>query len=243
MGEFGNKYSEEEVLKRIAESSKDQILKQNTEYEKRLDMIDEVFHIEPDPAFLEFAQKYDRQRAKTINKRKYSKPLQVVAAVLVCGVAASALAVETSEAFRVKLYNLLFDDESGGVSMLTEDESDLIGDWEDFWYPAYKPEGMKMISAQNDGEMKIQLLSSDNGDREIRLMEFPLENVWEIDTDTNDMEPVTVGNFSGYLFEDKDNARIKIIWMLDDRQISLIGTGKITTKELTKMAENLKYRE
>lgn len=241
MGRYEKKYSEDEVLKYIAELSQDEVLGRDAEYVKNLDIDDELLHIEPDPTFLEFAREYDKKNAKKDNAQKYRKPLQVVAAVLICFVVVFSLTLEESEAFRVRIYNLLFNDKSGSVTLLTSEDSDLIGGWKDYWYPTYKPDGMELIAAENDGERKIQLYSSDDRNREVRIMEVPLEDKWDVDTDTNSIETIEIGIYSGYLFEDSENNHIKLFWMTEDRQIILFTTGLISKEEAEDMARGLKY--
>lgn len=52
-------YSSDAVLKMVAE-----LLRQETEnhYIKKMEAINEVFHIEPDQKFLEFAREFDKDR-------------------------------------------------------------------------------------------------------------------------------------------------------------------------------------
>ena len=131
MGSFKiwkKEYSADEVLKEVAKLSKEEIVEENKEYLKKTESIDEIFSmLEPDQSFLAFARAYDRKANKRKVTEKRKRILQVAAVFLVCITTMTAIAVETSEAFRVRFYSLFTNETDGSVTLLTEREQEIIG--------------------------------------------------------------------------------------------------------------------
>ncbi|MCI8608831.1 MAG: DUF4367 domain-containing protein [Firmicutes bacterium] len=155
----------------------------------------------------------------------------------------TVIAMETSEAFRVRVYSLLFDESAGGVTLLPEEENSLISEWTDYWYPTYVPDGFQMVAAEKrDGESIIAFESND-GEKRFYIDEFSFNAVMGHDTDTNTVEEVRIGYYKGYLFEDVQNQNITIYWMTDDRQMVVGATGEMDKETIIKIAEGLEYRK
>lgn len=238
-----NQYSADDILKEVAELSKDEIIEKDKEYLKRADSIDEIFPmLEPDQSFLDFAREYDKkaQKQKTVEKRK--RILQIAAVFLVCITTLTAIAVETSEAFRIRLYSLFFNESEGAMTLLPDQERDLIGEWEDYWYPTYVPEKFQMVGAERNPGERVIVFQSNNQQKSFFITEVSLDAVIGHDTDTNTVEEVHIGYYKGYLFEDVQNESISIFWLTDDRQIVVSATGGMDKETVIKIAEGLEYR-
>lgn len=231
------KYSSDEVLKIVAASLKQQVIEEENEYVKKAESIDDIFPIEPDQDFLKFAQDYDRR--KKLHRRK--KTFQTVAMVLVCVFVTSGIALESSEAFRAKVYRLFFDDEAGGVSLFTEEESEKLKDWDGYWYPAYMPEEFQLAGAGFEDVRQVLYYKSEDGFAEVRIIEMPVDVAVNMDTDTTRMEEISIGYHKGYLFEDKENANITIFLLMDQQQVEIRAEGQIDKKTVLKIAESLEY--
>lgn len=237
-----NQYSADDILKEVAELSKDEIIEQDKEYLKRADSIDEIFPmLEPDQSFLEFARAYDKKAKKqrVIDKRK--RILQVAAVFLVCITTLTAIAVETSEAFRVRFYSFFTNETDGSVTLLPEQEQDLIGGWEDYWYPTYVPDGFQMVAAEKRDNESVIVFESNNRKTSFRIMEFSFNVAISHDTDTNTVEEVRIGYYKGYLFEDVQNESISVYWLTDDRQMEVAATGEMDKETVLKIAERLEF--
>lgn len=234
------KYSSEEVLKKVAELSKPEILGEDNEYVKKMESIDDIFAIEPDQKFLEFARDFDGKKKKKDRARRMKRLSQVAAIFLICIVVTFSVALEASDAFRVYFYSLFSNDSNGSVA-LSEHESDLIGDWEDYWYPGFIPEGFNLVDAGDDGGQKILLFESSDGKKELRIIEIPLDASIGIDTDTNSTEEIKVGYYRGYYFDDEKNNHISIFWRTKDRQIVVMASSSIGKEIVKRISVNLEY--
>jgi len=231
------KYSSDEVLKIVAASSKQQVLEREEEYRNKTKLLEEVMSVQPDRDFLNFARAYDSRRKVTRRKKAF----QTIAVVLVCVIAASGIALETSEAFKTKVYSLLFDDEAGGVTLRLEEESEALQDWDGHWYPAFMPEEFYLEASGFDDICWVLFFKSEDGSAEVRIIEMPLDMVVSVDTDTTKMEEITIGYHKGYLFEDKENANITLLLPMDEQQVEVKAKGQIDKKTVVKIAESLEY--
>lgn len=246
MGSFKiwkKEYSADEVLKEVAKLSKEEIVEENKEYLKKTESIDEMFPmLEPDQSFLAFARAYDRKANKRKVTEKRKRILQVAAVFLVCITTMTAIAVETSEAFRVRFYSLFTNETDGSVTLLTEREQEIIGEWEDYWYPTYVPDGFQMVAAEKRDNESVIVFESNDRKISFRIMEFSFNVAISHDTDTNTVEEVRIGYYKGYLFEDVQNQSIDVYWLTDDKQLVVAATGEMDKETVIKIAESLEYR-
>lgn len=201
-----------------------------------------ILDIQPDPEILRRAREYDRKSAKEKRKRRTLKSLQIAAAFLLCFTTMSAIAMETSDAFRVRVYQLFEDKEQGGVTLFTQNEYDMIGDWDNYWYPTYLPENTTMIGAEKDGFEKVMAFRLEDG-VEVRINEYSLDSYISMDTDHTTMEEVRIGYYKGYLFIRDEDLYMRVLWMTDDRQLSVRMEGKLDKELLLQIAEGLEYKK
>ena len=230
----------EEALKKVADLSRQEIVDEDNEYVKKMESIDETFPIEPDQKFLEFAREFDGKKKKRDRAQKIKRFSQVAAVFLVCIVVTLSVALEASDAFRVRLYSLIFNSENGSVS-LSEEESDLIGDWKDYWYPEFIPEGFNLIAAEDDGGQRILLFESNDGKFNFQIIDMPLDTSVSVDTDTNTIEEIKIGHYRGYMFVDDIYDSIMLFWKTDDRQMMIDARNGIKEDTVKRIAEGLKY--
>ena len=87
-----------------------------------------IMNLEPDAKVLSFAREYDEKQAKKKSKHRRKSYLHIAAMIMVCFVTLSAITLETSDAFRVKILQVFSNKEDGSATLLSQDEDDLIGD-------------------------------------------------------------------------------------------------------------------
>lgn len=201
-----------------------------------------IMNLEPDAKVLSFAREYDEKQAKKKSKHRRKSYLHIAAMIMVCFVTLSAITLETSDAFRVKILQVFSNKEDGSATLLSQDEDDLIGDWKDYWYPTYIPEGYILQAAEKTEFEKVMLFSSQIG-TELRIFERSPETTMTVDTDHTSIEQIKIGYYNGYLTVNEEYNRSSIYWSTEDRQICIEMTGKNDKDVLLKIAENLQYRE
>lgn len=201
-----------------------------------------IMDIEPDPKILNLAREFDEKQAKKKKIQRKRHFVQVAAMIMVCFVTLSAITLETSDAFRVKILQVFSNKEDGSATLLSQDEDDLIGDWKDYWYPTYIPEGYILQAAEKTEFEKVMLFSSQIG-TELRIFERSPETTMTVDTDHTSIEQIKIGYYNGCLFVNEEYNFLSVYWLTEDRQIYIEMTGENDKELLLKIAENLQYRE
>lgn len=188
---------------------------------------------------LDFVKTLDRERKDREQKNKRARSLRIAAIFLVSFVTLNAAAMGMSEAYRNKFFSLFQDDTS--VTLRSENETDLIGDWKGYWYPSGLPTCYKLCAAERDDEASIMLFIDAYGDRELMIQELPIGTSLTYDTETSVREPFIIGSYDGYVFADDLNQIYNVVWKTDDKVISMEFTGDITQNEVKEIASSIKY--
>lgn len=201
-----------------------------------------ILDIKPDPEILRMAREYDQKRAKARKKKIITRVMRTAAVFVLCIATMFTFALETSDAFRVRVYQLFRDEEQGGVTLYSQDEYDMIGDWEDYWYPTYMPEGFVIKASEMEKNESTMLFCSEDG-IEIRIREYSKDTDISMDTDHTSMKEVQVRYYKGYLFTSDDGLYMSVYWVTDDRQLSVQMDGLQDEELILQIAEEMEYRE
>lgn len=200
-----------------------------------------ISDIDPDSEFLQFAREYDKKHVQKRRKEIITRASRVAALFIICFVTISAVALEKSDAFRSRIYNIIRHNKEGAVTLFAQDEYDMIGKWVDYWYPKYMPVEFILNDAEDKGYRKTMVFCSD--DAEIHIVERTLDAIVSMDSDQTTMEEVRIGYYYGYLFTGENDDYIGVYWMTDDKQISVTMQGEKDREMLLRIAENMEYRK
>lgn len=225
----------DEELLRLAVEMEDEEDFDLAEYEHSASLLE----MEPDQEMLEIARRYDA-RQKTLKKKKLMKGITRAAAVFaVC----LGLTTAVASAFHVNVFKLIFNPDSGSVTLLSETEQEMIGGWEGYWYPEYLPEGFYLAEAEEVEKLRYMLFIDDKSDKEIIIINDAQSMQYSFDTDTATIEQMKVGYYEGYYFCDEQNNHSYAIWQTED-MILRITLENVIDKELcVRIAEGMKYVE
>lgn len=201
-----------------------------------------IMDIKPDPKILNMAREYDKMRAKKKRIQQRKRFMQIAAMIMICFVSLSAITLETSDAFRARFYQIFSSEDEGSAALLSQDEYDLIGEWKDYWYPTYLPEGFVLEAAEKTELEKVMLFALD-AETECRIREIQLEATTTIDIDYTLIEEVKIGYYNGCILINQDYNSSSIYWTTEDRQICIEMTNGCDKEMLLEIAENMKYRE
>ena len=235
----GDKKFDNEEVRHLAEKISEEFKAIICEYEQKAEK-EEVFI---DKEILELSRNMDTEMRK---QKQYQRILSLsrIAAVFVVGIILmGSLTLSSSEAFRVKLFDLFFDSQSGSIILRTEEERELLKDWDDYWYPTYMAEGFSLTGAEETEIDKIMLYTA-NLNGELRIFQYSSQDaIMEHDIDSNLVEEISVGYYAGYFFEDEINNQKTLIWQTENEIIEIVTIGYNDTAELLKIAENMKYQK
>ena len=203
----------------------------------RLENMDVEVPQELHEKMLALARELDKKRIAKEKKKRRKRMMQTAAVFAVVLVTGNFIALETSDAYRARFMSLFGDDVS--VTIRTEDEYDLIGDWEDYWYPATLPETFVLQGAEKTGDESIMLFVDEANDVELRVQEFLIGAEFSFDHEHLKVQEVKIGQYDGYAFYDELNTSYSAIWMTDKRVILLDIRGKYPPEELLAIAEGM----
>ncbi|MBQ4649755.1 MAG: hypothetical protein IJB73_03530, partial [Firmicutes bacterium] len=147
-------------------------------------------------------------------------------------------ALGTSEAYRQRLFSLFRDDIS--VTLRTEDEYELIGEWDDYWYPSGLPESYELVGATRDGEESFMLFIDGNSGTELRIKEKELDYSLTFDTEHLVQEELQVGIYKGYLFYEDESELYNAIWITENKIVLMDFRGEISLEEVKKIIAEMK---
>ena len=117
-------------------------------FEKEYEELNEVgkgFSPQLDAKLLEAAKFYDMQYAAGQKKRKSRQILQKAAVFLLLFLSVNTLAIGTSQAYRQFVFQVFENNENNSMTIHNPAELDMIGSWEDYWYPAYLPGVIRLL--------------------------------------------------------------------------------------------------
>lgn len=232
----------EEELEALADASEESIRAEIDEYKKKVEESPLSSSDTPDEEILSMLKNKDKSRAKAKKYQKLNKLTRAAAVFLISVVVVGAVGVGTSEAFRVKVFSIFKNDDTGSVTMINDDEEELLAGWSDYWYPEYMPEGFILDGAEADEFEKVMHFSLVNGDAEIIISVGILDNfVISHNIEDCEMEEVDIGYYKGYIFTDKLYNTCDVIWQTDENLMSIDAISYTDKSEILKIAENLKY--
>lgn len=211
------------------------------EYEKVSAQMQEDISSKIDENVLKAVIEYDKQR-KEKRKKKYISILSKVAIfIIVCSVAIPFIAPKHAEAFRTKILDMFFNEKSGSVSLRGQTEIDMIGDWDEYYYPEYIPETYELVAAEKVDESSTMLFISNDRKHELRIEELPVNSAISLDTDYTKVESIEIGYNEGQYAINEKYEYIIVTWRTENKIISLEGDTSINKQEYINIAENLIY--
>ena len=182
-------------------------------------------------------EKKENERIKTsVKRRKTTTRLLKVCCIVICVlVGATIITTATSEAFRIKVFGFLFEENDGYVEMKRSNEQQIL-------YPTYLPEGYEKISEGEFGNTWEINYQKEGSDDFITISEeFGTSSKMTFDNETTNREQCLVGVYEAYYFsgfeENVDNLHV-LIWQQDGVFIEI--TTVLEKEEIIKIGNSLK---
>lgn len=217
-------------------SNEDTLLKLASEFIEKEELENDILI---DKDILKICMEYDQKQYR--KKKLYSIVSKVAVTALVAFLSFEIFMPETAQAFHTRLFSLIFDDESGSVSLNSESEREMIGEWTDYHFPEYLPEGYYLTAAQKRENDSILLYENINKSNSIRIIEETMQTSLSFDIDSTEVIEVQIGIYEGFLIRGIDYEGLMLVWIQEDTRITISTTQALTDKEIIKIGENLKY--
>ena len=196
------------------------------------------FSPELDGKLLEAAKFYDKQYAAGQKKRKSRQILQKAAVFLLIFLSVNTLAIGTSHAYRQFVFQVFENNENNSMTIHNPAELDMIGSWEDYWYPAYLPEGYQITYAEED-PVKCFLVQPGTGAESLIITEYPQGSELSYDTKHSQISDIQILNYLGKRIAFENHTYI--VYPTETMILEFSFDAGIPEQEVVKIAENMKY--
>lgn len=240
------KISSDDILKEAAKLIEEELKTELEEYEDAAArLMDEQVPV--DEQFLEFARQYDKEQSQKKKKIKARRLRRIAAIFLIATIAIGGITMGVSEAFRLKVFDLIFDGEAGGMFLKPEQpkEKELLESLSGgYWYPEYLPEGCELTFAEEYETCTAMTFEPQNKAYYITLFEYFADGVsMTFDTDFLVREKVVIGESEGYLFTDEEYNSCVVVWHAEDKVLEMTTYDFSDREEILKIAKNIRYKE
>ena len=225
---------DQKIMKALARKTDDAFEK---EYEE-LNEVGKGFSPQLDAKLLEAAKFYDMQYAAGQKKRKSRQILQKAAVFLLLFLSVYTLAIGTSQAYRQFVFQVFENNENNSMTIHNPAELDMIGSWEDYWYPAYLPEGYQITYAEED-PVKCFLVQPGTGEEPLLITEYPQGSELSYDTEHSQISDIRIHNYLGKRIAFEDHTRI--VYPTETMILEFRFDAGIPEREVVKIAENMEY--
>jgi len=240
------KISSDDILKEAAKLIEEEFKTELEEYEKAaVRLTDEQVPV--DERFLEFARQYDKEQAQKKKKIKVRRIRRIAAIFLIMTIAIGGITMGVSEAFRIKVFELIFDGEAGGMFLKPEqpEENELLESLsEGYWYPEYLPEGCELKFVEKYETCTAMAFEPPNKSYYITLFEYFADGVsMSFDTDFLVSEKIVIGESEGYIFTDEEYNSCVVAWHAGDKVLEMTTYNFSDREEILKIVKNIRYQE
>ena len=223
---------DQKIMKALARKTDDAFEK---EYEE-LNEVGKGFSPQLDAKLLEAAKFYDMQYAAGQKKRKSRQILQKAAVFLLLFLSVNTLAIGTSHAYRQFVFQVFENNENNSMTIHNPAELDMIGSWEDYWYPAYLPEGYQITYAEED-PAKCFLVQPGTGAESLIITEYPQGSELSYDTKHSQISDIQILNYLGKRIAFENHTIIA--YPTETMILEFRFDAGIPEQEVVKIAENM----
>ena len=213
----------------------------DNEYEKEYEELNEAgkkFSPQLDGKLLEAAKFYDKRYAAGQKKRKSRQILQKAAVFLFIFLSVNTLAIGTSHAYRQFVFQVFENNENNSMTIHNPAELDMIGSWEDYWYPTYLPDGYQITYAE-EAPAKCLLIQPGTGAESLIITEYSQGTEISYDTEHSQISDIRIHNSIGKRIAFEDHTRI--VYPTETMILEFRFDAGIPEQEVVKIAENMEY--
>ena len=210
-------------------------------FEKEYEELNEAgkeFSPQLDAKLFEAAKFYDKRYAVGQKKRKSRKLLQKAAVFLLIFLSVNTLAIGTSQAYRQFVFQVFENEENHSINFHDRAEQDMIGSWNDYWYPTYLPEGYQIVAAEEVPE-KCLLIQAGISEASLIITEYSQETELSYDTEHSQISDIRIHNYLGKRIAFENHTII--VYQTETVMLEFRFDATIPEQEVVKIAENMEY--
>jgi hypothetical protein len=232
----------EAVLKLIAAKAAEEL-------ESEYDLTEDAFAEEGLPAYVDagfqkvFASFVTDEKRKT-RQRAQKRIMKVAVVVLaILGVSFTGLVVSV-EAFRYKVFDLLFSREDGYNVVIPYEEAEgkaITQDWQGYYFPEYIPDGYRPTGNSKTDDGMLHIHFEDGEQNFIDFQQSPLESYgFLIDNEGIESGQIDIEGETG--FWNRHDNTLTLLWKRDETGF-LIIMNDLSVEEAAKIADSIIYKK
>ncbi|MBQ8589841.1 MAG: hypothetical protein IJ486_05250, partial [Firmicutes bacterium] len=189
-------------LNKVAQMIRSEIDQEILQTEKKYIGVPEDYHQE----MLSFIHNLEREEATVVinvKKKRTKCWVRVASYLLVAFIGFNALAITASAAYRQRVFSLFKTDDGKGVTLRTEEETELLEGWSGYWYPKDVPREYRLVEANRKNKIDFLWFKSNKREDSIRIFVMPEEFESTYDIEFLTWDEMDVGVYDGYYMVDK----------------------------------------
>ena len=164
--------------------------------------------------------------------------MQKAAVFLLIFLSVNALAIGTSQAYRQFVFQVFENEENHSINFHDRAEQDMIGSWNDYWYPTYLPEGYQIVAAEEVPE-KCLLIQAGISEASLIITEYSQETELSYDTEHSQISDIRIHNYLGKRIAFENHTII--VYPTETIMLEFRFDATIPEQEVVKIAENMEY--
>lgn len=211
----------------------------NDEFEKEYAELSEMgksFSPTLDAKLMETARFYGKKYVAGHKKNVNLRMLKKVAVFLFVFVSVNAVAMESSQAYRQFVFQIIENENNNSITFHEQTEQDMMGEWGDYWYPSHLPEGY-MITAAEESPQKCILIH--NGEKELLITEYAAGTKLSYDTKYSRISDIRINDSVGKIISFENQKMM--VYPTENMILEFTFDSNIPESEVIAIAENMEY--
>lgn len=179
-----------------------------------------------------YDKKYTAGHKKNVNLRMFKK----AAVFLLVFVSVNAVAMESSQAYRQFVFQIFENENNNSITFHERIEQDLMGEWENYWYPSQMPEGYKITAAEESPQKCILI---HNGQKELLITEYAAGTELSYDTKHSQISDIRINDSLGKIISFENQKMI--VYPTENMILEFTFDSDIPEADVIMIAEHMEY--
>lgn len=219
-------------MDKLAEKIDDEFEKEYAE----LSEIGKSFSPMLDAKLTETAKFYDKKYTAGHKKNVNLRMLKKAAVFLLVFVSVNAVAMESSQAYRQFVFQIFENENNNSITFHERIEQDLMGEWENYWYPSQMPEGYKITAAEESPQKCILI---HNGQKELLITEYAAGTELSYDTKHSQISDIRINDSLGKIISFENQKMI--VYPTENMILEFTFDSDIPEADVIMIAEHMEY--
>lgn len=225
----------------VSNAAEEEMLNEFDQWEKEVSDVNVPENTESE--ILKMAEFFHKLQKKEEKRKRLIKCVKVAAIVILAVTTALTTLTVSVEAVRNRVFDFLFQENEVYMNVIPVETSGsheeikrlLPGDWENFYYPNYLPEGYHFEEAEKDGI--FSMLAFINEDEDVLLFSQQPADEGRLIVDNEDTEKGELTINGNNAFWTSKNNETTLVWNQNGTRLMVSGQAELDV--LIQLAESL----